>query len=426
MSLISHENLQSTSNLLYLDASVNRYITPRRTINKLVLQISHECNMRCLYCCTDKGSFGSKKHKMMSSVIALDSLELFTRLFGEINNIYLFGGEPTLNLAVIDHVCEKIIELVEHGHLKKKPCVGLTTNGTLMDNKFIQLIKKYDLMVGVSLDGTQAIHDNLRVDSNGRGTYSRIIKNVRNSREQTKQPSSIELTYTPFHIDSSVSLWDTLKALQADTGINVFSVTPAFNTSYSTRETQFGIDPLLYNHERVIEEMVDAITKSMRSIATSANPIVLTAIPIFLQRFSSENNYKKGLITCPAGSTYFSIATDGTIYPCQNLPENCHMRIGHIYDDNIEMKLLESDIAAYLRKANDYALIDLDDSWLNRFLKVCPACNLSETNSFITSAPYRKRVYLSMAKNFSTSLFDIISDPDELKTFTQNLKKETT
>lgn len=400
----------------------NQCVVQCEEIRKLVLQISHSCNLKCPYCCTDKGLFGNTERKLMPESIALDSLELFAQLFSKIRNIYLFGGEPTLNLTVIDEVCRKIVELVEHGRLKTRPNIIITTNGTLMGEEFIQLVKSYDLIVAVSLDGTQTIHDKLRIDSNGEGTYSRIIKNIKIVRERTQQPSSIGFTYTPFHLNLGIQIWDIIETLKTETGINEFWVNPAFDTYYLTKEARPSVDPFKFNHEKVINEMTELIKKSMRSMATSDDPTVLSIINLFFGRLSNEKN-NNGIISCPAGSAYFSVAFDGTIYPCQNLPENCDMRIGHIYEANIETKIFKSNVGGLISIANDYALTNLDDSPLNRFVKVCPAYNLSETYSLTKLAPFRTMMYLSMAREFAINLFEIMTRPEEQNIFSQNIKK---
>jgi uncharacterized protein len=79
------------------------------TISKLVIQISHTCNLQCPYCCSDKGLYGKNSAQLMSSQIISDSLELFARLFDGIKSIYLFGGEPTLNLKGIRQYARNLI-----------------------------------------------------------------------------------------------------------------------------------------------------------------------------------------------------------------------------------------------------------------------------------------------------------------------------
>nr|WP_139843872.1 hypothetical protein [Enterococcus sp. 9E7_DIV0242] len=52
----------------------------------------------------------------------------------------------------------------------RKTSIGLVTNGTLINKKFIDLVKKHDLFVTVSFDGHRLVNDINRIYSNGRGT----------------------------------------------------------------------------------------------------------------------------------------------------------------------------------------------------------------------------------------------------------------
>ena len=48
----------------------------------------------------------------------------------------------------------------------------LQTNGTLLDNEWAEFFKAHDFLIGLSLDGTEALHDGYRVDRAGRPSYA--------------------------------------------------------------------------------------------------------------------------------------------------------------------------------------------------------------------------------------------------------------
>lgn len=52
-----------------------------------------------------------------------------------------------------------------------------TTNGTLIDNKFIMFAKKNNFFIGISIDGNEFIHDRNRVFYNEQGIYNAVIEN---------------------------------------------------------------------------------------------------------------------------------------------------------------------------------------------------------------------------------------------------------
>jgi len=383
-----------------------------RIISKLVVQISHNCNLQCPYCCSDKGLFGKIKPQLMTASIISDSLELFSNVFPKIKTIYLFGGEPTINLDGIEILCKKVDELVQSGNLKIKPTVNLTTNGVNLTERFFELTKRYHIRVGVSIDGPQSIHDEGRMDTKGNGTFNKIITNVKYMKEITDEPSTISITYNPLHLKSNFNLWDILKILKEKTNIRSFTITPSFDTDYSK-----GFDPLKYDSKKVIDEITDVIKKSTISMTTE-DPIIESHVLLFAGQFTNNN---RQLNFCPAGRTYFSLAYDGVIYPCQNLPQDDNMKIGTIYDKDIKDKLQMSEIGTKLNNANTRALSELKGSWQDCCVKICPAFNLSETNSLNTLAPNRKMMYLSMAEAFGKAMYEILNDGVKFNRFLNNL-----
>ncbi len=78
------------------------------------------------------------------------------------------GGEPTL--LGLDFF-KRVIAF-------QRPLAGLKTinnvlqtNGTLLTDAWCLFLKKHNFMVGISLDGPQAIHDRCRRDRKGGGSF---------------------------------------------------------------------------------------------------------------------------------------------------------------------------------------------------------------------------------------------------------------
>jgi uncharacterized protein len=83
----------------------------------------------------------------------------------------LHGGEP---LAVgkkhFADICKVLRSLNTRG---KGVSIALQTNATLISESWIDMLERFDVAVGVSLDGPQSVNDRARVDHAGRGTYNR-------------------------------------------------------------------------------------------------------------------------------------------------------------------------------------------------------------------------------------------------------------
>lgn len=375
-------------------------------LGKLVMQIAHVCNLACPYCISDAGRWGKSNHASapyMSATAAAEVVHFFASRYGSIDTIYLFGGEPTLNLSAIRAVCDTCERLVAEGALSAMPDIGLTTNGINFSSEFAKLLSQKEyLKVSVSLDGPAHVHDQSRIDVRGRGTYDRIVKNITSLRRRTGRPGSLEITYNPVHLSSGLSLWETMQAIHADTGVPVVSVEVAYNHGYSGQ----NFDPLITDFDRTISEVVDAITRSMESMATTTNPTYYYHALAFMQVLHKPHmpNF------CPAARNYFSVAKDGTIYPCQNLPQDAQTRIGRIGEPDLDRKLRDSPVLRVIDEANRRANNQIGDEWFANFCKVCPAYNFGETKRLDTLAQTRIKLYEAMASAFLTQLLRVSRD----------------
>ncbi|MGE4587938.1 MAG: SPASM domain-containing protein, partial [Mangrovibacterium sp.] len=86
------------------------------------------------------------------------------------------GGEPTL--MGLDFY-KRAVELeMKYGH-GQTVGNGLQTNGLLLDTNWAKFLRKYDWLVGLSLDGPAFIHDHYRLDKGAKGTHRRVEDHAR-------------------------------------------------------------------------------------------------------------------------------------------------------------------------------------------------------------------------------------------------------
>ena len=147
-----------------------------KNLNLLIKPASSSCNLRCKYCFyydvadnREVKNFGIMNDETLENMVK--------RVFEDVEysaNFAFQGGEPTV--AGIEYF-KKFHEFVEKYNVNKiQVNFSLQTNGTLLDKKWMELFKKYNYLIGVSLDGNKNIHDTFRVDANGEGTFSRVLK----------------------------------------------------------------------------------------------------------------------------------------------------------------------------------------------------------------------------------------------------------
>ena len=56
--------------------------------------------------------------------------------------------------------------------------LGLQTNGTLLDRDWVELLGRFDVLLGISCDGPPELHDSARRDFLGRGSYAAVRRAI--------------------------------------------------------------------------------------------------------------------------------------------------------------------------------------------------------------------------------------------------------
>ncbi|TVU62197.1 anaerobic sulfatase maturase [Vibrio atlanticus] len=134
------------------------------------------CNIQCDYCYF----LGREKslEEVTANPMSLETLELYIKQYIEAQPteqvIFSWqGGEPTL--LGLDYF-ETVIKLQKkHNPLNKTIQNDLQTNGILLNKQWCKFLKTHRFFVGLSIDGTQDVHDHYRHTRSGRGTHNKVL-----------------------------------------------------------------------------------------------------------------------------------------------------------------------------------------------------------------------------------------------------------
>ncbi|MGF1688667.1 anaerobic sulfatase maturase [Photobacterium japonica] len=93
------------------------------------------------------------------------------------------GGEPTLlGIAFYRHAFalqNAYVETVYQATGQRKQITNtFQTNGVLIDDEWAQLFAEHQVLVGISIDGPQALHDHYRVKRNGQPSFDLVMRGI--------------------------------------------------------------------------------------------------------------------------------------------------------------------------------------------------------------------------------------------------------
>lgn len=176
----------------YLDGSGHQYegvLTAEKVreelsnLNQLVFEVTDTCNLRCKYCGYGElyGDFDVRHKKMMDFDSAKQIIDFLQKIWSEskqrfVNKVLFisfYGGEPLLNMPLI----EKVVDYIESLQIRnRKIQYSMTTNAMLLD-KYMDYLAEKSFHLLVSLDGDEW-SNSYRITLGGENSFHRNITNV--------------------------------------------------------------------------------------------------------------------------------------------------------------------------------------------------------------------------------------------------------
>jgi len=290
------------------------------SVNSLILFLCQECNLRCIYCFADGGSYtGAGKMSAETAFRAIDWLIENSKAERKLD-ICLFGGEPLLNFPVVRKAVSYAREQAAlHG---KEVVFTITTNGSLLDDEVIAFLRDEKIEPIISVDGPPEYQNRQRPFKNGAGSYDRIAANIRRLLDVIPDAKARATVYGD--ADPSVMLRG-LEQMGFDEGILVRAAPPLFNTGSFLPETteEESMLRMVAFHREEIDRFLQAVRS--RSLDKSSPPLILSS-------FAGIATPEKCLYGCVIGKRRLVVTVNGDIYPCACLVGQDEARMGNIAD----------------------------------------------------------------------------------------------
>lgn len=279
---------------------------------KVSLFLNHACNLRCRYCYT-----GEKAHRPMSSEVARKAVDFgFEQAGAGFLLLSFFGGEPLLEVQRMEEAIA--YAKAEAARRRKALFFSLSTNGTLLDDRRLKLIKANGIRVQFSLDGGYRAQDANRLFVNNRSTFRRASTNLKRLIAERIQPRIVAVV-DPNNARHLVDSWETLRSLGA---ANVYFV-PNLGADWT--------EAAQHTMERSVAALADRWAETFRK-ARDGEPLAILD-PFNGKVLSQLVRGTKSPIRCAYGHREFAVAPSGRIYPCDRMvkeDEDESVRLGDL------------------------------------------------------------------------------------------------
>lgn len=305
----------------------------KKEIINLVMNISQDCNLRCTYCFASTGHYKGER-RLMTKEVAETTLRWFFDQAHDSKclNLHLFGGEPLINIPLVEYIvemCKKLEE--EYG---KKIYINVCTNGTILNEKLLNLIKENEIGMQISIDGPKEIHDKYRPMANGCSSYDKLRENVSIMFDNLNKNSIIPRgTISSVEVDIN----DIVKHIIDEIGFNAFFFIPATGTeeqSYAKKD----LEEYFKQYDRLVETFLEKLR----------NGEEYNIYP-FTTEVDAIGKGIRRIYGCGAGIGFASVDIQGNIYPCMRFTNNKDYLIGNVYEGLNEKRQLLFDRTVYNR-----------------------------------------------------------------------------
>jgi len=268
-------------------------------ITELFLVPTDECNFHCRYCHVVNNRLPDHACQHMTTDTAIAAVEKFIELtadcHNEQKNIVFYGGETLINFPVIRDV-------IEYSAARSKAFAGplkftIFTNCSLVTEDIAGFLGRHRVSIIASIDGTEDMHDAMRVTAGGAATYQDVIAGYQRLKE-AGCTVGISCTVGPHNLNALPDIVDHFVR-------NLRPANLGFNMQHHILgKSNPGFVPLETVNARMIEAYVNARKEGLYLVHA------INRLRVIAER-------RPRLKDCPACSRQIVVAPDGDVGPCE-------------------------------------------------------------------------------------------------------------
>ena len=301
------------------------------TTSLIIIQPTPFCNIDCTYC-----YLPNRRDRTKLEAARMD--EIFHKLFAfptvaDCVTVVWHGGEPLVLGAAYYEEAFSRIRAASPANLKVEHCIQ--TNGLLLDEAWYDLIKRWNVKLGLSIDGPAHIHDLSRRRRSGRGTFDAVVKSVEelNRREI---PFYVLTVLTRAAFENPADIFHFYKKYDIqDIGFNIEELEGANHTSGLSRDfDEANVARFFTTFRELMEKenffpMIRELEETMTSVRhfAAGGPMNNLVTPL-------------GIVTIGVNGDVFTFCPELAGFSCAEFPT---FAIGNIFEHSYE-QLRDSEV----------------------------------------------------------------------------------
>lgn len=281
---------------------------------ELVIHVTKNCNFRCTYCGLN---FSNEYMSIDTQKAVIKYVQQNISKFSSVH-INWFGGEPLLNMSVIENISKSLILICKKAH--KPFSANITTNGYLLNPDNINLLLQCKVSkIIVTIDGIKETHDKTRIMKNKTQTFDKIINNLIYIRDNVKT-HSIQIIIR--------------------TNLTVSMINRVYlKKYYHFYDNTFGCDNRFQLFIRPVRDWGGESVKAIHNDLLETYGLNMGGVYSYLSTLIKNIKFGgnimdlyPGGITCPGKRVNkFTITTEGLINKCDNAAIN--LSVGELYNN---------------------------------------------------------------------------------------------
>lgn len=328
-------------------------------MNTIVFRTTNECNLRCKYCYDNNNHGNSISRNIATNLfeenkkdILLDIKKIFES--SKKPSLLFHGGEPLMvDPILLSEFCDEL-----NKDLKVR--YSIQTNATLIDKKAIELFRKHNFSIGISIDGANEYQNAARIYKNGKNSFNSVMKKMQLLNEENIK-FGVVISINKLHIGQEQELYNFL----ADNKINC-NIRPVFSSLDGDNSLVMSEDEYVNFFQNLFDIWFN--DKAKKVATTQIREFFVELQKIIL------NNYRDRSCECSPKCflDFISLDTIGNLYACNRFYNNSQFYYGNIR--NMTMEEVNKKAQMFMQKRYEAIKEQCHDcNLLDKCYGGCPA-----------------------------------------------------